>query len=636
MRCFLSISRVLTMIAVAAFGSYVLTSCVDKDTDYSRPEDGSTVNSFTFETTQEIQLNVKYEVPAGYKVLFEVYFENPLKRNSEGQIEKRKDVESKLTRMTDGSGRYTGKERIPGYLLNDGKEVYIYTSYIGVPMLCKTTLQGNMIKADVNWDTMYDFDSAPQSRAGGDYIIPDDLHTLGGWDENGRPHYLDTEGVLELSKSLLQTINKTIPEAGTCDVKYLKSADFEIKETEKETEGEEMVGANVKVRFVGGTSAASSAFGYYCYHKDATQTQIANAKKYIVFPNTKTGVGISGGECVQLHYINEKGEDKGTTFPVGVKIGWFIRNNAFQNGNIDGSKKMFYSTTSLNTDDRTHTAAFKVGDFIVLSFEDWNDSDYNDVMFNVWSDPIKAISPDIPAVEPDDQEDDSSPAYKMTYKGIVAFEDNWPSKGDYDLNDVVVKYNSILNYNTKNQVISTEDEFTAMWSGAAYANSFNYQLNTARENVNSNLSLDQDLSLATIRVFENMKEATGENTKTSTVKIENEFKTPIDHEEFGTAPYNPFISVFMQTGNERTEVHLVNYKPTEKAKKSLFHTESDLSDVSKGIYYVSAEKYPFAIHLSDCDAYWTEEGKAVDKTYSKFIPWVESNGTKFKDWYWRK
>lgn len=630
MRRFLIISKVLTIIAGVAFGSYLLSSCVDKDTDYSRPENGSTVNTFTFNTTQEIQLNVKYEVPAGYQVLFELYFENPMKRNSEGQIEKRKDVESKLTRITDGNGSYTGKETIPGYLLSEGNEVYIYTSYIGVPMLCKTTVQGNMIKADVNWGTMYDFEAAPQSRAERNYTIPAELNRLGDWDSKGRPDYLDTDGELNLSKSLLRTINKTIPEGGNCDEKYLNSADFEIKQTTEST-----TGAEVKVRFIGGTSAASSAFGYYCYKADASKKQIEAAKKYIVFPNTKTGVGIKGGECVQLHYIDENGIDKGTEFPVGIKIGWFIRNDAFRNGNINKGYGMFYSTPELNNYNRTHTAAFKVGDFIVLSFEDWNDTDYNDVMFNVWSNPVEAISPDIPTV-PDDSDrpdDNTAVAYSMSYKGIVAFEDNWPSKGDYDLNDVVVKYNSTLHYNIKNQVLSTEDQFTAMWSGAAYANSFYYQLNTARENVISNQSLDQDLSLATIPVFANMKEATGENSKTTMVKVENKFKTPIDHEVFGVAPYNPFISVFMKAGYDRTEVHFVNYKPTEKAKKSLFHTESDLSDVSKDIYYVSAEKYPFAFHLSDVDEYSTQEGKSVDKTYPKFASWVESNGTKNKDWY---
>ena len=34
-------------------------------------------NSFDFSTTSTIQLNVKYDVPEGYKVLFNVYFEDP-------------------------------------------------------------------------------------------------------------------------------------------------------------------------------------------------------------------------------------------------------------------------------------------------------------------------------------------------------------------------------------------------------------------------------------------------------------------------------------------------------------------------------------------------------------------------------
>ena len=70
-----------------------------------------------------------------------------------------------------------------------------------------------------------------------------------------------------------------------------------------------------------------------------------------------------------------------------------------------------------------------------------------------------------------------------------------------------------------------------------------------------------------------MKDATGNNTKTTTVAISNKFKTPIDHEVFGVAPYNPFISVFKITNYNRTEVHLVNNKPTEKADKALFHTK---------------------------------------------------------------
>lgn len=616
----ISLNSIFKVMAVNILIGSALVSCVDKDTDYSRPTEGQTPNDFTYSTTQQVQLNVQYDVPEGYQVLFGVYFENPLKIDEDGQVVERTDVSPKVMRMTDGTGKYSGTEVIPGYLEGD---IYIYSSYIGVPSLYKTTLQANTIQADINWDTMYDMTAEPSTRAEKKYSIPAGFVTLGGWDAKGRPDYLDSEGELTLSASILNAINNTIPEGKICKPEYRQSADFELQEP-----------AHVKVRFIGGTSSAQSTFGYYCYKAGADQAGIRKAKKNIVFPNTKTGIGIKGGECVELHYIDETGVDRGTAFPKGVRIGWFICNNFFKNGNINGKdNEMFYSTTALNSDKRTHTAAFKINDFVVLAFEDWTDQDYNDVMFNVWSDPIKAIvTPEVPDVTPP-SEDDKSIAYSMTYKGILAFEDNWPSRGDYDLNDVVVKYNSVLCYNTKNEVISTEDEFTALWSGAIYHNSFAYQINTNRSNVESTQSMDQDLTLATFTVFTDAKEATNDNNKTTTLKISNTFKTPIDHEVFGVAPYNPFISIFKDAGYDRAEVHLINYKPTDKAKKSLFHTEEDLSDPDKGIYYVSASKYPFAINLSDAESYSTNENETVDTTYPKFNSWVESNGTKDKDWY---
>lgn len=51
-------------------------SCVDKDTDYSQPDKGSNPNDFSFSTTQNVQLNLKYDVSAidkDYQILFDVY-----------------------------------------------------------------------------------------------------------------------------------------------------------------------------------------------------------------------------------------------------------------------------------------------------------------------------------------------------------------------------------------------------------------------------------------------------------------------------------------------------------------------------------------------------------------------------------
>lgn len=589
-------------------------------------------NSFDFSTTSTIQLNVKYDVPEGYKVLFNVYFEDPFTTDEGGQTVLRTDITPAITRMTDENGEYHAKEIVAA---DHGSDVYIYTSYVGVPGLVQTTITDNVINADIEWKLT---DGIQQTRA--DKWDPStEYGLLGTWQTNGRPNYLDSEGELVLSASVLKTIRNTIQEGGICPQTYRQSADFKVDDLQgRDTE--------VSVRFIGGNSSAASIFGYYCYKDGASVKEIKAAKKYIVFPNTHTAgyygkpIGLKGGECVKLHYIDENGVDKGTVFPNGVRIGWFLLNNAFvKEGKTD---KICYSTTALNGDGRTHTAAFRINDFVVLSFEDYTDYDYNDVQFNVWSNPIEAIAPDVPSVTPDPgTDDDRSVAYRMTYKGILAFEDNWPNKGDYDLNDVIVKYNSVLAFNTSNQVLSTEDTFTALWSGASFKNGFAYQMNTDRSNVvtefenisDTSQGLDRELAKATVNVFTNALVATENNTKTASYKIKNTLTTPVDHETFGVAPYNPFIMVHENLGNNRCEVHLLNYKPTEKADMSLFHTGKDLSSPNSGVYYVAAENYPFAIQLVDAEDFSTTETESVDITYSDFIKWVKSNGSEYKDWY---
>ena len=589
-------------------------------------------NSFDFSTTSTIQLNVKYDVPEGYKVLFNVYFEDPFTTDEGGQTVLRTDITPAITRMTDENGEYHAKEIVAA---DHGSDVYIYTSYVGVPGLVQTTITDNVINADIEWKLT---DGIPQTRA--DKWDPStEYGLLGTWQTNGRPNYLDSEGELVLSASVLKTIRNTIQEGGICPQTYRQSADFKVDDLQgRDTE--------VSVRFIVGNCAAGSIFVYYCYKDGASVKEIKAAKKYIVFPNTHTAgyygkpIGLKGGECVKLHYIDENGVDKGTVFPNGVRIGWFLLNNAFvKEGKTD---KICYSTTALNGDGRTHTAAFRINDFVVLSFEDYTDYDYNDVQFNVWSNPIEAIAPDVPSVTPDPgTDDDRSVAYRMTYKGILAFEDNWPNKGDYDLNDVIVKYNSVLAFNTSNQVLSTEDTFTALWSGASFKNGFAYQMNTDRSNVvtefenisDTSQGLDRELAKATVNVFTNALVATENNTKTASYKIKNTLTTPVDHETFGVAPYNPFIMVHENLGNNRCEVHLVNYKPTEKADMSLFHTGKDLSSPNSGVYYVAAENYPFAIQLVDAEDFSTTETESVDITYSDFIKWVKSNGSEYKDWY---
>jgi LruC domain-containing protein len=592
-------------------------------------DDEKTPNSFDFSTTSSIQVNVKYDVPEGYKVLFEIYLENPFTIDKNGQIMKRTDLKPVIRRMTDGNGAYNGKEIISS---DYGDEAYIYTSYIGVPNIFKTVIAENAITAYIKWDTA---DDSPQTRAG--WQAPKGYHTLGTWSIRGYPNYLDKNNNITIPGDVLTIINKTLTEGGTCPEQYRQSIDFEINDPQGRD-------AEVYVRMIGGGSGAASAFGYYCYKTGASLSEIKKAPKCIVFPNTlmddyynKRASGLKGGESVKLHYIDSNGVDQGTVFPNGVKIGWFLLNDSFYGGN----STPFYSTTELNEDNRTHTAAFRIDDFIVLSFEDWTDEDYNDSQFNVWSNPIEAITnPDIPDLKPGSGDEDKK--YSLEYKGIVAFEDCWPNKGDYDLNDVIVRYQSVLNFNSNNQVLSTEDTYELLWSGATFKNGFAYQLNTERSNTSTEMlatsttfngqGLDADLSKATVNVFLSAVNVTEGNRKTATYKIKNTFKSPLPHETLGVPPYNPFIMVHDGLGKPRTEVHLVNYPPTEKADMTLFHTGEDLSSVPTS-YYIANGNYPFAIHLSGATSFNTPESHPIDKSFEYFMDWVNSNGANYKDWY---
>lgn len=588
-------------------------------------------NSFDFSTTSTIQVDVKYDVPKGYKVLFEVYDEDPYTTDEDGQIVKRDDLEPIVRRMTDENGAYSGKEIIEA---DHNNEVYIYTSYIGVPTIFKTAINGNAINANINWDTA----NAPQTRAlNGITEAPRGYYRLGTWNETGYPNYLDENNGITIPAEIFNTIDNTLKEEKNCPQHLRQSVDFEINDPKGRK-------VEVSVRMIGGNSSASNIFGYYCYKSNASKEEIQNAPKCIVFPNTlmtnrgqKRASGLRGGESVKLHYIDADGIDQGTIFPNGIKIGWFLMNDAFYNKN-NGT---FYSTTALNKDGRTHTARFRVDDFIVLSFEDWTDQDYNDIQFNVWSNPIEAIiTPDIPNVNPDKEEE--GVAYNKEYKGIVAFEDNWPYKKDYDLNDVVVKYNSILNFNDKNEVLSTEDTYELLWSGASFKNGFAYQLNTECSNVKTDMlltpttfsgqGLDTDLNQATINVLLSAIDVTANNTKTETYKVKNTFATPINSEVFGVPPYNPFIMVHDGLGYSRTEVHLVNHAPTEKADMSLFKTGDDLSSTPNS-YYVASGNYPFAINLSGAEKFSTPETHSIDTSFKHFMDWVNSGGKEHKDWY---
>ena len=80
------------------------------------------------------------------------------------------------------------------------------------------------------------------------------------------------------------------------------------------------------------------------------------------------------------------------------------------------------------------------------------------------------------------------------------------------------------------------------------------------------------------------------------------------------------------------ELHLPNYAPTTKMDTKLFGIGQDKSNVSQNLYYVSYEKFPFAINIPATYVIPTERTR-IDNFYPKFSDWVKSNGQTNTDWY---
>ena len=654
MMCFNLPQRMINitkLVCVIGVVSVAFSSCLQKDVYDSansgdKEEEVTLDNYFDFATTKNIQLNIDYgkECPRAY---FEVYAENPLSYVAEGgQIIKKAGVSHIATGFTDIQGRYIKPASFPTAV----SEVYIYSPDFGVPTLYKTKVVGSDVSAKITFENALDVtpvDSSTrsaQTRSSLKFITNVIPNVLGTWNVNtGRPNYLDTSKKINVDATLKSYITTYFPEGKNNVGTNLVSDDADILIKED---------ANVVVNYFGGDTGAQSVFAYYCYSENASIDEIRQAAKHacVIFPNAhKSNLGNYSGVAVNLKYINETGsfpEEEPERIPAGTKIGFLIWNDGWRGVKANGN--MFYSTKSLNSDKISHTAIFaaknKAGDRVnVITMEDWKngENDYNDVAFVISSNPIAAIEvPDVP--NPGDRQGTEK------YSGVLGFEDNWPEQGDYDLNDVVMKYQSSVDYNIDNKVLNIIDKFTLAWTGANYKNSFAYEVPfdlSKASKVTVNGSETSSYSGNVITLFKDAKAELGvsnvnaedminQNIQEKTYTVSIQFNNPTLDKSVVVAPYNPFIKVF----NSATEVHLTDHKPTTGANNR-FPSGADISrgDVD-GTYFICKDGFPFAIHVdarldaSILNLDLKKENQRIDKTYPKFAEWAKTRDPQIKWW----
>ena len=231
--------------------------------------------------------------------------------------------------------------------------------------------------------------------------------------------------------------------------------------------------------------------------------------------------------------------------------------------------------------------------------------------------------------------------YSSTGSGsTVAFEDQWPIKGDYDLNDVVVayKYNAITN--AHNVVVQVIGNYTLVATGGTRQNGFGVEFPLVPGAISglTGGTLEAGQSKAVIILFTNMRdEMTTWNTQPGvaqsapvvfTVNFNVVGGPTLDSFGFD---YNPFI--INAGGALRSEVHLAGKTPTSLADPSLFGTGDDNTNVAAGRYYVTKTGLLYAIDIPVDPYNYPTEATDITTAYLHFADWAISGGTLYTDWY---
>lgn len=655
------------VVALLLTAGLIAASCVK--TEHDGPSGGDLTGPiFDFTTRTASTLVVQYDVPRGYQVYFEVYTENPIYLGEDGQILRKTDVKPIDAGFTDANGRYN--ERLS--VMSTTDQIYIYSPYAGVPNVLVADVKAGGI-TEARMPVVADAQRATRAE---DYeyynkMYGDQLHTLGIWRnadsymlngvsyrQFGRPDNVLKEKI-EVSSDLLNLISQTLPEATPINPELIKNGNVNIV---KET--------TIDLFLIDEVTGALNTLAYYCYDTNNPPSSKDAVKDVVIaFPNIQvfklhelnslpglqgnTGA-VEKGEGVRLHYWKD-GKDMGEKFPANTSIGWVLYSGAYQpaawgNAMQTPSGARVFSNGAFNYDSKEHCALFRSGDMVIMGFEDFNfgDYDYNDMALNIKANPMDAIIPGIPDVDPEPPTEDKVVS-ETTYRGILTFEDVWPYRGDFDMNDVVVSYESTVGYNINNEVLQTTDKFTVMHSGAQFDNSFAYQMNVLRSDADITISssrggdggayVDAALDKATVRLANNIKSYANLPTK-AVFDVVSKFKgTRLSKSDFINPPYNPFIT----TTQKDIEVHLTNHQPTEGMNKDLLGTGHDRSEPNRNLYYVTFDdqgiQMPFAIDIvfdsneSMSKFIVTEETKRIDTRYPGFLNWVKTNGKENKDWY---
>ncbi|MFY8107553.1 MAG: LruC domain-containing protein [Bacteroidia bacterium] len=227
--------------------------------------------------------------------------------------------------------------------------------------------------------------------------------------------------------------------------------------------------------------------------------------------------------------------------------------------------------------------------------------------------------------------------------GTLAFEDQWPFTGDYDMNDVVVSYNYNVVTNAANNVVRVEATYVLRATGGSFRNGFAVQFPVDRNKVSgvTGATLEAGQTKAVLVIFNDMHQhnSAWNTVPSATTSPATTFTVSFNITDgpslatFGLGAYNPFIWNGTAGFGRGYEIHLPGQLPTDLANGSLFTTGRDGSNISTGDTYVTNNgRFPWAINIPASFDYPIEKAD-INTAYTKFATWVTSGGSSFSNWY---
>ncbi len=642
---------------------------------------------FDFNTTEEIDLDLNLGSwgAGAFVMLFE---DVPVNVNEDNESVLREM--SLFAAFADADGKLQTRASLPVGL----SKVYLYCAAWGVPEITELQVQNGAIRATVGSTTSRatragkqrtdeERSFTVQALDNNYYLLCKTTNQYGAIEDvNG---IYDTGDVLT-AQDIAQIQNylwkgqypKPLKLDNSSLVQSSNVINTSIRRQYYNEEGELQTVDGVSLWLTLLTEAAwyTNSFGYYYYKTGedpsagvitssaAVQTK-RDMKKFIVFPNASipgnfpfSGVGNSSNGVndvasthapltvntrVQLLFQQEDGTFT-DIFPPGYAIGFFANVkgwnslNNWSNGGlittVDTSTPIC-SNAALNNgiancQDRFISISMQMSgkNIIVYGMEDngKDDKSYDDMVFIIEATPDFAI-----CNEDRNTVDIVSKLGTEKTRYYYIYEDIWPDGGDYDLNDVIVRHDRVITFDTDNYVHSVEDSFTPVQAANAahYTNAFAVHYDASqRGTLQLPTGAIDETATNSVILFTNTGSGRGVTRTVTRTFADKSLKK--DHLRVNVeTDINPYIipKYNVTPGEGRVEIHLPKAKPTSLINSEVYND-------SKNPFYIDANgMFPFALALPVDDFVPCTEGVRIDTEYPDYTKWVESGGTQYGTWY---